>query len=132
LDLLKARGDKGCTIDEFAQYMNVPPNAISGRFVELAEKGKICKTPLRRKTRSGKQAVVYFLGTWTDYMLPKESREEATEKVRQYKHRLAERGHGHIVQRNDARKDGCGGPVICRVCRQERDYLEFLESKITA
>lgn len=129
LDQLERRGMEGITIDEFAQAMSVPPNAVSGRFSELANVDKICKTPMRRKTRSGKNACVYLLGKWTDHMVPAAEPTPA-EKLRDLKTKLAMTGHGHVIPRNDGKREGCGGTYSCRVCKQEKAYLEMMEGKV--
>lgn len=132
LDLLKRRGLEGCTIDEFAQALGVPPNAISGRFSELETDGKICKTPQRRKTRSGKPAVVYLLGSWVDNVLPQARIAPPPPQeslVKKYRAIQAVHGHGHVIARNDGRREGCGGPGICRICRQAKNYFTAMEEK---
>ncbi len=47
----------GITLDAIAQFMDVPPNAISGRVSELKRMGKIYKSGTR-KTRSGCSAAI--------------------------------------------------------------------------
>lgn len=148
LDFIKERAADGATIDEVCVHLSkvlgrqVPPNAISGRFKELEEQGVITKTPMRRQTRSGRRAVVYLAGSWKDLM-PAESRMTTIQvttppegrmvappsQVEMYKAKLRVSGHGHVIQRNDNRKEGCGGPGICRVCRMEKQYFENLEAK---
>jgi len=48
----------GITVDEYAESRRTTPNAISGRFSELARDGRIVKAG-RRKTRSGCSAAVW-------------------------------------------------------------------------
>jgi len=50
-------------------------------------------------------------------------------KHEQERQRLRQIGHGYVVERADKRKGKCGGPSICKVCRSERDYLEFLKKQ---
>lgn len=47
------------TLDEVSEIFNRPPNALSGRFSELAASGEIEKTGEMRKTRSGCNAAVW-------------------------------------------------------------------------
>lgn len=137
---IKAEGRAGATIDEVAIYLSdalgrmVAPGTASARVKELEDAGAICKTPERRKTRSGRNAVVYLAGRWTDYAVPQGGPEThgAAEKQKQsrlaeYKARQAQYGHGHVIPRNDARKEGCGGPSICKQCRQVKLYFEAME-----
>lgn len=132
---IQAQGLKGATIDEISIHLTettgrmVPPNAISGRFSELVDAGLISKTPQRRKTRSGKNAVVYIAGSWTDHFVepapavPQETQFEA------YKAKLAREGHGHVVPRGDAKRQGCGGPKSCRQCRTEKQYFDWYQAR---
>jgi hypothetical protein len=143
LRFIRERGLHGATIDEVCVFLStilerqVPPNAISGRFIELEAKELISKTPQRRKTRTGRNAVVYVAGTWRDHVEAAPapvSRPDAVQahrpsQVHVYKAKLAATGHGHVVPRNDGRKDGCGGLVSCKICRMERDYFENLKQK---
>lgn len=124
LNILEERGSQGITIDEFAACLSVPPNAVSGRFSELAEASLICKTPMRRKTRSGKDAVVYLKGSWTDHAVPAQG---PASRLDVYKTQLAIKGHGHVVPRNDGKKEGCGGPLRCRQCHIEKSYFEAMQ-----
>lgn len=139
LDFIKGRGADGATIDEVCVHLSqvlarqVPPNAISGRFKELEEQRVITKTPQRRKTRSGRNAVVYVAGSWSDIMLP-DSRQAPVQtpqasRVDMYKAKLRVTGHGHVIPRNDGRREGCGGVHSCKVCRMEKAYFDNLEQK---
>lgn len=58
-DLIKSRSERGLTIDEAAVLMSVFPNQISGRFTELRKAGLIVEKSEKRKTRSGRLAVVW-------------------------------------------------------------------------
>lgn len=51
------------TLDECAEILACPPNAISGRFTELAASGLIIKTGERRPTRSGATAFVWKINS---------------------------------------------------------------------
>lgn len=130
LEYIQAQGARGATIDEVAQRFNKPPNAVSGRFIELEKADRISKTPMRRKTRSGKPAVVYIAGSWRDsvppvpiYPPPPDS------QLATYKRQQAVHGHGHVIPRNDGRKEGCGGVSLCRICRQAKAYFTLMEEK---
>lgn len=52
-------GSHGVTLDEVSALMGRMPNAISGRFGELAMQGLIYRTTGRRATRSGASAFVW-------------------------------------------------------------------------
>lgn len=133
LDILARNGMDGITIDEFAKHLSVAPNDISGRFTELEAVGKICKTPMRRKTRSGKAAVVYLIGKWTDYMQtdaqPPSRPEAAPSRLAEYKALQAVNGHGHVIPRNDSKREGCGGVSICRQCKQAQSYFNAMKGQ---
>lgn len=58
-EAVKASGERGLTLDELSAAWNRPPNALSARFCELREAGRIYKTVETRKTRSGVGARVY-------------------------------------------------------------------------
>ncbi|HEY1066544.1 MAG TPA: hypothetical protein VGE52_10560 [Pirellulales bacterium] len=51
----------GLTCDEYAELTGRPPNAVSGRFSELRDKGAIVDSGVRRKTRSNCTAKVWKL-----------------------------------------------------------------------
>lgn len=129
LDFIKSKGREGATIDEVCVFLSemlgreVPPNAISGRFSELVDAGAICKTPLRRKTRSGKTAVVYYVGRWSDYV---DAPQPPQSQIDKYRAAQAISGHGHVIPRNDGRREGCGGPSVCRQCRQAKAYFDLM------
>lgn len=55
---IKESGEYGRTVDEYCAMWDETPNAISGRFSELARDGRIVKIG-RRKTRSGCSASVW-------------------------------------------------------------------------
>ena len=55
---IRSESDQGLTVDECAVVMSTTPNAISGRFSELARDGRIQKIG-QRKTRSGCWAAVW-------------------------------------------------------------------------
>lgn len=63
---IKFEGEHGLTVDELADLWSQTPNAISGRFTELAGKFPYDKFPKRiekrgtRPTRSGCPAAVWF------------------------------------------------------------------------
>lgn len=56
---IKQLGTEGATTDEIAAWMNVPPNAISGRMTELKKLGALTATSQTRRTRSGCAARVF-------------------------------------------------------------------------
>lgn len=56
---IRARGAAGATLDEISTAFGRPPNALSGRVVELREAGRIVRTVERRRTRTGCSAAVY-------------------------------------------------------------------------
>jgi hypothetical protein len=56
--MIEKSWSRGITLDEVAFLTDTTPNAISGRFTELARDGRIVKCG-RRKTRSGCSAVVW-------------------------------------------------------------------------
>ncbi len=58
LDAITSAGSYGITVDELSEKWDVPPNAISGRFTELAKEGAIERIG-RRKTRTGNAAGVW-------------------------------------------------------------------------
>jgi hypothetical protein len=60
---IEAAGKRGITVDEMAVWMNDTPNAISGRFSELARNGRIIRSGRTRKTRSGCSAVVWIVAS---------------------------------------------------------------------
>lgn len=139
LAYIKGCGEAGATIDETAAHFSdlkgapVYPNAISGRFKELEELELICKTPLRRKTRSGSRAVVYLAGKWTDRVAampdPVSHPETPASQIAIYKAKQAVHGHGYVIPRNDGTRRGCGGPSICRDCKQAKAYFEHMQAK---
>lgn len=137
LDFIRSRGLEGATIDEVCVHLSgllgrdVPPNAISGRFIELEGQELVSKTPMRRKTRSGRNAVVYIAGSWRDNMAPPApvTIGQPPSQVENYKTKLRHTGHGHVIPRNDGRKEGCGGVTSCKICRMEKQYFENLEQK---
>lgn len=49
----------GYTADELAAWFGVPANTIAPRITALQQDGEIIDTGLRRRTRSGKRAVVW-------------------------------------------------------------------------
>jgi hypothetical protein len=55
---IERRPGAGITVDELAELWQETPNAISGRFSELAQRGRIVKDGVR-KTRSGCNAAVW-------------------------------------------------------------------------
>lgn len=137
LDFIRSRGLEGATIDEVCVHLSgllgrdVPPNAISGRFIELEGQELVSKTPMRRKTRSGRNAVVYIAGSWRDNMAPPApvTIGQPPSQVENYKTKLRHTGHGHVIPRNDGRREGCGGVTSCKICRMEKQYFENLEQK---
>jgi DNA-binding transcriptional ArsR family regulator len=60
LQLLHDRSN-GLTCDEYAELTNRPPNAVSGRFSELRDKGAIVDSGERRRTRALCSAKVWKL-----------------------------------------------------------------------
>lgn len=150
LDFIKSRGQQGATIDEVAVYLTaisdndreVPIGTASARINGLLKEKSITKTPMKRKTRSGYTAVVHIVGTWVDNIVHESPDLDASER----QHRIAEAelamkkfksgqsvfGHGHVVDRNDGRKEGCGGPrnKICRTCSQAEQYMALLQEKL--
>jgi len=125
LDRLREQGEYGITIDEMSAWLEVPPNAISGRFSELVEANKISKTPMRRNTRSDRAAVVYVLGGWASRLPPAPVCPPALDsQLEKYKAQQAAYGHGHVIPRNDGKREPCGGPSLCKVCRMARAYFE--------
>lgn len=141
LEYIRQQGLTGATIDELSEYLTkltgkaVPPNAISGRFIELEEKGLVSKTPGRRKTRAGRAAVVYVAGSWRDHMVPPAHEcappfEES--KLDAYKAEQRAKGHGHVIPRNDGRKEGCGGINYCKTCKQTEAYFKHMEDRVNA
>lgn len=140
LEAMTRNGMKGLTIDEAAAMLtdhlerHIHSGTAAARMGELEKAGKVCKTPQRRKTRSGRNAVVYLKGSWTDYMVPAEgpvSMPHVTppSQIETYKAQQAQHGHGHIIPRNDGRKEGCGGPSLCRICKQVKAYFESMQGR---
>lgn len=144
LAFIRDRGDDGATIDEIAVHFDIVPGTASARIDDLLTLGLISKTPLRRKTRSGRNACVHVFGSWADkvlttpvaaqvgksYMAESENPEPKTDsKLDEFKKRLARTGHGHVIPRADGSKQGCGGPSICTPCRIERDYFARMEGR---
>lgn len=147
LQYIKDQGLTGATIDEVCVHLSkvlsrqVPPNAISGRFIELEQQEVISKTPQRRKTRSGRNAVVYIFGSWRERALPDNQQAPVMPKpvdntaaamasqVSTYRAKLSVVGHGHVVPRLDGRREGCGGTARCRQCRLESEYFYNIQQK---
>ena len=115
LDYIRAQGMDGATIDEVCVYLSkalgrqVPPNAISGRFIELEGQEVISKTPQRRKTRSGRRAVVYIAGSWKDF-IPGE-------------------GSGPVMARAEPQSQVEAYKAKLRATGQEKQYFEHLETR---
>jgi hypothetical protein len=140
LEFIKSKGMEGATIDEVCVYLTgllgrdreIPPNAISGRFSQLCEEGLISKTPMRRKTRTGRAAVVYIAGRWADHAAPPAppSQQSPADRILDYEAKLQARGHGHVVRRVDGKREGCGGVGVCKICKQERAYMDFLRGRL--
>lgn len=49
--------------------------------------------------------------------------------VAAYRDRLERTGHGHVVPQMNGNRVRCGGPGLCRECKQEQRYLKYLEDK---
>jgi len=58
-DYIVDRGRYGATRDEIEADLKLRGNTVRPRCRELEEVGRVLKTPNRRKTRSGRDAVVY-------------------------------------------------------------------------
>lgn len=144
---IKSRGEQGATIDEISVWMSeesgvaIPPGTASARVSGLLDNRRISKTPMRRRTRAGRDAVVHIAGTWSESITSDQTLErngithrrgEALEAVAKFKSGQAAFGHGHVVSRADGRREGCGGPRVCRTCSQASNYLKFLEQKVEA
>lgn len=59
----------GYTADELASWFAVPANTIAPRITSLQQAGEIVDSGKRRKTRSGKSAVVWVSATKSGYPL---------------------------------------------------------------
>jgi hypothetical protein len=57
---ISAAGGQGATLDEVCEALAKPPNALSGRIVELRARGRIVDSGRRRPTRSGSMAAVWI------------------------------------------------------------------------
>lgn len=57
---LQVRGTTGGTCDELEQAMGLSHQTCSARIRELNMKNRIVDSGLRRKTRSGRDAIVWF------------------------------------------------------------------------
>lgn len=133
---IRSQGSEGATIDEVCIHLTsllgreVPPNAISGRFIELEKQGMVSKTPMRRKTRAGRDAVVYIAGSWKDNLPPAPKPPPPQDsQLEVYRRGQAAYGHGHVIPRNDGRKEGCGGIHACGSCRKAKAYFDMMENK---
>lgn len=62
LALVESSTAFGLTCDEAEQRMGLPHQTVSARFTELVAAKQIHYGSEKRKTRSGKQARVYFFG----------------------------------------------------------------------
>ena len=60
LSELQVRGSVGGTCDEIEQAMGLSHQTASARIRELNMKDRIFDSGLRRKTRSGREAIVWF------------------------------------------------------------------------
>lgn len=64
LDLIRAAGQRGMTLDEVCEKLGRNPNELSGRITELAGRGFIVRKrlagkPVTRPTRTGANAAVW-------------------------------------------------------------------------
>lgn len=57
--LIWVRGDRGATDEELIDALKASPSTVRPRRVELREKGLIVDSRKTRKTRSGRNAVVW-------------------------------------------------------------------------
>ena len=60
LQAIVARGIGGATCDEIEVELGMRHQTVSARFTKLAQDGKIEDTGWRRKTRSGRKAIVWI------------------------------------------------------------------------
>jgi predicted ArsR family transcriptional regulator len=58
-EFVHERGGHGATAEEIEVGLELSGNTVRPRLVELRELGAVVKTDSKRKTRSGRQAVVY-------------------------------------------------------------------------
>lgn len=54
-------GERGCTCDEAEVALNLTHQTCSARFHDLHHKDVIVDHGIRRKTRSGRKAIVWFV-----------------------------------------------------------------------
>jgi predicted transcriptional regulator len=59
LSYLRTRGSIGCTDEEMQELLGLPQNTQRPRRVELFQRGLIIDSGVRRKTKSGRTAVVW-------------------------------------------------------------------------
>jgi hypothetical protein len=72
LGMVEASAAFGLTCDEAEATTGLPHQSISARFTELVAAKQIHYGKERRKTRSGKQARVYFAGPSTEAYFQKD------------------------------------------------------------
>lgn len=61
-DYIDSTGTRGTTCDEAEAALRMRHQTCSARFSTLAKKGKIVDSGKRRLTRSGRRAIVWWIG----------------------------------------------------------------------
>jgi hypothetical protein len=67
-DLFMQAGDRGWTDEEAAEKLRLPGNSLRPRRVHLMDCGLVHDSGKRRKTMSGRNAVVWTATDWSDHV----------------------------------------------------------------